>query len=808
MKVETAVVLGAGTMGGGIAALLASVGIPVTLLDLPAKEGDRNGIVKALWERQVKASPAALFYPDAARRVTLGNLEDDFDAVGRADWIIEAIVEQLGPKQELMARVDTARKPGSIVSSNTSGIPIHAIAEGRSEDFRRHFLGTHFFNPPRYLKLLEIIPTADTLPEIVTFMRDFGARRLGKGVVIAKDRPNFIANRIGAFIGQYRMQAAIDNGYTVEEVDALTGPIIGNPKTGTFRLADLVGLDVMAHVVNNLYEYVPEDESRAAFVIPEVMKRLIEQKSLGNKTGAGFYKKVTTPDGATEYHVLNLHTMQYEPPAKPRFDVIGETKDLALPERIRMIFDRFADDRGGIFIVETTLPILAYAARRIPEIADSIADIDNAMRWGFNAEAGPFELWDMIGVRRGREMMRERDIAVPQWVDDMLAAGVESFYQREDGRVVGVYQPMLTRDAGREAQDASSVLRPASAYVPLHRSKFQIVLAENRGTKRELRRNASASIHDLGDGILNLEFHSKGNTLDNYINDLALEALEMLERDEWRGLVVANQGKDFCLGANIGLFILLAGTGDPNAIENAVKGLQDYLMAFRFSSKPVVTAPRQRVLGGGAEVAMAGARTVAAAETYIGLVEFGVGVIPAGGGCKELLRRVVSPHMTNDKVDVLGYLQHVFETIAYAKVSESAFIARERGFLSPCDVIVMNDDDLIGVAKATAIHLAETGYTPPDRNAASIYAIGRRGKAAMEMAVNTLRWGKYISEHDALIARKLAHVLCGGDLSAPQWVTEQYILDLEREAFCSLLGEPKTQERISYMLKYAKPLRN
>lgn len=563
-KIQTAVVLGAGTMGGGIAALLASVGIPVTLLDLPAQEGDRNRLVKALWERQVQARPAALFYADAARRVTLGNLEDDFDAVGRADWIVEAIIEQLGPKRELMARVDAARKPGSIVSSNTSGIPIHAIAEGRSEDFRRHFLGTHFFNPPRYLKLLEIIPMADTRPEVVAFMRDFGAQRLGKGVVIAKDRPNFIANRIGAFIGQYRMQAAIDNGYTVEEVDALTGPIIGNPKTGTFRLADLVGLDVMAHVVNNLYEYAPEDESRAAFVIPEVMQRLIAQNALGNKTGAGFYKKVTTPDGATEYHVLNLQTMQYEPPTQPRFDVIDQTKDLALPERIRAIFDRFADDRGGLFIVETTLPILAYAARRIPEIADSIADVDNAMRWGFNTEAGPFELWDMIGVRRGREMMRERDIAVPQWVDEMLAAGVESFYQRVDGRVVGVYQPQ-------------------AHYAPLRRSKFHIVLAENRGTPRELRRNASASIHDLGDGILNLEFHSKGNTLDHYINDLALAALEMLERDEWRGLVVANQGKDFCLGANIGLFILLAGTGDPNAIENAVKGLQDYLMAFRFA---------------------------------------------------------------------------------------------------------------------------------------------------------------------------------------------------------------------------------
>jgi 3-hydroxyacyl-CoA dehydrogenase len=802
-KIENVVVIGAGTMGGGIAALIASVGIPVTLLDIPSNEGDKNALVKSLWERQLKANPPALYTADAAKRVTFGNLDDDFDAVGQADWIVEVIVEQLGPKQDLMARVDAARKPGSIVSSNTSGIPIHAIAQGRSDDFRQHFLGTHFFNPPRYLKLLELIPTAETLPEVVAFMRRFAEARLGKGVVIAKDRPNFIANRIGAFIGQYRMQAAIDNGYTVEEVDVLTGPVIGNPKTGTFRLADLVGLDVMAHVVNNLYELAPEDESREAFVLPGVMKQLITQKSLGNKTGAGFYKQVKGDDGAKAYHALNLQTMQYEPPTKPRFDVIGETKDLELPERMKAIFDNFGEDRGGAFIIETTLPILAYAARRIPEIADGIADIDNAMRWGFNAEAGPFELWDMIGARRGRDMMRERDIAVPQWVDDMLAAGVESFYQREDGRVVGVYQPSVV-DAQSKIENPKSKI----GYAPLHRSKFNIVLAENKGTKRELKRNASASIHDLGDGVLNLEFHSKGNTLDNYINDLALDALAMLDKDEWRGMVVANQGKDFCLGANIGLFILLAGTGDPNAIENAVKSLQDYLMAFRFASKPVVTAPRQRVFGGGAEVAMAGARTVMAAETYIGLVEFGVGIIPAGGGCKELLRRVVSPHMTNDKVDALGYLQQVFETIAYAKVSESAFMARERGFIGPCDTIVMNDDDIIGVAKATAIHLSETGYVPPDRKANSIYAIGSRGKAAMEMAVNTLRWGKYISNHDALMARKLAHVLCGGDLSAPQWVTEQYILDLEREAFCSLLGEPKTQERISHMLKYAKPLRN
>lgn len=792
MKIEHAVVIGAGTMGGGIAALLASAGLPVTLLDLPSHEGkDRNALVKSLWERQLKASPAALFHPDDARRITLGNLEDNFDAVSKADWIIEVVVEQLQPKRELMSRVDAARRAGSIVSSNTSGIPIHAIAEGRSANFKQHFLGTHFFNPPRYLKLLEIIPTRDTLPEVVAFIQGFGARRLGKGVVVAKDTPNFIANRIGAFVGQWRTAAAIENGYTIEEVDALTGPIIGNPKTGTFRLADLVGLDVMAHVVNNLRELAPDDEMRHVFSVPEVMQKLIAQKALGNKTGAGFYKRVKAADGSSEFHALNLQTMQYEPATKPRFDVIGETKDLPLAERLRTIFDRFADERGGAFIIETSLPIWAYAARRVPEIADRIDDIDNALRWGFGAEMGPFEQWDAIGVRRGREWMRERGIDVPQWVDDMLAAGAESFYRKEDGRVVSVYQPFTDR-----------------SFATLRRPPFHIVLSENAGTARELRRNASASIHDLGDSVLCLEFHSKGNTLDNYIDDLANEALDLLERDEWLGMVVGNQGKDFCLGANIGMFLMAVATGNPSSIDGAVKNLQDFLMRFRFASKPVVTAPRQRVLGGGAEVAMAGARAIASAETYIGLVEFGVGVIPAGGGCKELLRRVISPHMTHERVDPLGYLQQVFETIAYAKVSESAVIARERGFLSPCDTIVMNDDALIGAAKAEVIHLSEMGYTPPDRNAAPVYALGRRGKAALELAAHSLRWGRYISAHDALMANKLAHVLCGGDLSSPQWVTEQYILDLEREAFCSLLGETKTQERITHMLKYAKPLRN
>lgn len=802
--IKRVAVIGAGTMGGGIAALVASTGIPVTLLDMPTQELHpedaakgltlaspevRNRLVKTLWDRQLKAKPAALFTADAARLVTLGNLEDDFDKLREADWIVEVIVEQLSPKQALMERIDAVRKPTTIVSSNTSGIPIAQIAEGRSDAFRAHFLGTHFFNPPRYLKLLEVIPTPETDPAVVQFMRAWGTQKLGKGVVIAKDRPNFIANRIGTYAGQVRMLYAVEHGYSIEEVDALTGPLIGNPKTATFRLADLVGLDVLAHVTTNLYQAVPEDESRESYRLPEVLTRLLEAKALGNKSGAGFYKKVKGTTGS-EFHPLNLKTGEYQPPAKVRFDLVGQVRTIEdLPERLRAIVAHGAGDRAGDFIINTTLPILAYAARRVPEVADSLRDIDNALRWGFNAELGPFEIWDALGVKQTVELMRQKDIAVAPWVDEMLAKGVERFYQHEDGRLAGVYDPAT------------------GGYAALERPATMIVLKELHGTSKELKRNESASVLDLGDGVLCLEFHSKANSLDPQIAEMGHTALKLLERDEWRTLVIANQGPDFCVGANLGLFIGAIQAGQLDAIDQATKQLQDLLMAFRFARKPVVTAPFKRVLGGGTEVALSGARIAAAAETYIGLVEVGVGLIPAGGGCKELLRRLVSPHVTAG-VDVLPYLQKVFETIAFAKVSESGPQARTLGFLDDADLVVMNDDELIGYAKQQALDLAELGYSAPNRSDTTIYVTGRRGKAAMLTAIKQLEWGRFISEHDALIARKLAHVLSGGDLSTPQWVSEQYILDLEREAFVSLMGETKTQERIVHMLKTGKPLRN
>lgn len=802
--INRVVVIGAGTMGGGIAALVAGTGIPVTLLDIPAKELSpedaakgltlaspevKNRVVKSLWDRQLKAKPAALFSPEVANLVTLGNLEDDFEAVRHADWIVEVIVEQLEPKRELMARIDEIRKPNAIVSSNTSGIPIAQIAEGRSAEFRAHFLGTHFFNPPRYLKLLEVIPTPDTKPEVVAFMREWGAKQLGKGVVIAKDRPNFIANRIGTYAGQVRMLYALENGYSIEEVDTLSGPLIGNPKTATFRLADLVGLDVLAHVTSNLYKAIPEDESRESFRLPEVLTKLIENKALGNKTGAGFYKKVKGASGS-EFHVLNTQTGEYEPPTKPRFELVGQVRKIEdLGERLRAIFAHGAGDRAGDYIINTTLPTLAYAARRVPEVADSLRDIDNAMRWGFNAEQGPFEIWDSLGVRTTADLMREKEIAVAPWVDEMLDKGIDSFYRREDGRVVGVYDPAK------------------GEYAPLERAAAAIVLKELHGTSRELKRNDSASILDLGDGVLCLEFHSKANTIDQPLMELGYAALKLLDRPDWKALVVGNQGQDFSVGANLGAFIGAFQSGQLHMLDGAIKQLQDLLMAFRLARKPVVTAPFKRVLGGGTEISMSSARIVAAAETYMGLVEFGVGLIPAGGGCKELLRRKVAPHVASG-ADLLPYLQQVFEAIAFAKVSESGYQARAIGFLDDSDPIVMNDDYLIGYAKQVALDLAEVGYTPPAANDTPIYALGRRGKAAMLMAVEQMRWGGFISKHDALIAKKLAHVLAGGDLSAPQWVSEQYILDLEREAFVSLMGEPKTQERIAHMLQTGKPLRN
>lgn len=803
--IQKVAVIGAGTMGGGITAHAANAGLSVVLLDMaptsltPEEEAKgltldakpvRNRIVNTLFDRVKKARPAALFTSERAAQIQLGNLTDDLELIADADWIVEVIVEQLEPKRELMARIEQVRKPGSIVSSNTSGIPISAIAEGRSEEFRQHFLGTHFFNPPRYLYLLEMIPTADTLPEVVATMRSFAENRLGKGVVICKDRPNFIGNRIGTYAAQVAIQYALDNGYTVEEVDSLTGELIGRPKTATFRLFDLVGIDVPIHVTRNLYEAVPEDEERERFKLAPVLEELAQRGWLGNKSGVGFYKQEKGASGK-EFWPLNLTTLEHEPPKKPRFDLVGKARKIEdLRERLRFLNDNADADRAGQFLRDTTLPLLAYTARRIPEISDTIVAIDQAMRWGFGHQLGPFEVWDALGVRKTAEMMRERQIALAPWVEQLLAQGHESFYQYEQGRAVGVYDPA------------------SGAYVPLERRAGVIVLDDLRAQGKELVRNSSASLLDLGDGVLCFEFHSKVNSLDPLITELGYQALEMLKDDKWVGMVVGNQAQDFSAGVNLAVAAMGVASGQVEQVLESARATQSLFLKMRLSPKPIVAAPYGRVLGGGAEISLACARRVASAELYIGLVELGVGLIPGWGGCKEFLRRVVSPPMRAGSEDALPFLQKAFETIGLAKVSESAEHARQLGFLDQNDVIVMNREHLIGEAKRMVLRMVDAGYTPPPPEGEPIYAIGRRGLGAIASAVHGMRVGGYLSEYDQVLAKSLAWVLCGGDLSQPQWVTEQYILDLEAEETAKLIVQPKTQERIMAILQTGKPLRN
>ncbi len=799
-------VLGAGTMGGAIAAHVANAGIPVDLLDIvptsltPEEEAKgltlespevRNRIVRQGLERVKKSDPPALFTPDTADLIRIGNFENHWERLREADWIVEAVIEKLDVKRQLMARVEEVRKPDAIVSSNTSGIPIHKIGAGRRDDFRAHFLGTHFFNPPRYMYLLEVIPTPDTRPEVVERITHFATHILGKGVVIAKDTPNFIANRIGTFAGQYRLHYALQHGYTVEEVDRLTGPLIGNPKTATFRLADFVGIDVWAYVAQNLYEAVPDDEMREYFKVPEPVQKMVERGWVGNKAGQGFYKRVEGEGGKREYWPINLETLEYEPPKKPRFDIVAEVRDIEdAGERFRRIFARADEDRAARFVTDTTLAMLTYASRRVPEIADTIVDVDRAMRWGFRTEWGPFELWDLIGTAYVADLAEQRGYQVADWVKEMLASGHESFYRWEAGDPVAYYD-LRDRD-----------------YRPIQDDPRAVNLNSLRRAGRELARNDSASLLDLGDGVLLLEFHAKMNAIDPQIVEMGYRALEWLERDEWVGLVVANQGEHFSAGANVAFIGMMAAAKQFDQIDEAIRQFQGLMTGFRFAPKPVVMAPHGMTLGGGAEVAMHGDLMVASAETYIGLVELGVGLIPAGGGCKEMLRRVVSPPARTEHVDALPFLRKVFETVGMATVARSAEQGRQLGFLAPCDRVVMNERFRIGEAKKAVLELADRGYVPPARETARVYALGQRGLGALYTAIYGLLEGHYISEYDAHLGRKLAYVLCGGDLSRPTWVPEQYILDLEREAFLSLCGEPKTLERITHLLQTGRPLRN
>lgn len=786
-----AVVIGAGTMGAAIAAHLANAGVPVTLLDIVPKDappGDRdarNKIVNDGWERCLKAKPANLMSSDLKALVRLGNLEDDFGAVAEADWIIEAVVENLQIKRDLMARIDAVRAPHAIVSTNTSGIPIREIAAGRSEGFRQHFLGTHFFNPPRYLKLLEIIPTADTLPEVVEFIAHFGEYRLGKGIVLCKDTPNFIGNRVAFGTGAFALNYILENGYTVEEVDAITGPLIGRPKTATFRLIDLVGVDVWDHVGKNLAPAIPHDTLAQTYLRAEkpnaLIRTLIERGWLGNKTKVGFYKEVTQ-DGKKEYWPLDLQTLEHVPPSKPRFESVGKVKDIEdLGARLKALLAE--NDRAAQLVRALTYQGFQYVSTLLPEIADTPKPIDDAVRWGFMHEAGPFETWDRLGVRETLEKMKAEGYSPAPWVEAMLATDKETFYQYQNDSKVGVY------DVQR------------GEYVPIPRPAGLVLLHE----QKVIEKNAGATLYDLGDGVACVEFHTKMNALDEDILNMLNTALDRVERD-FVGLVVGNEAENFSAGANLFLIVMMAQQKMWDMLDQAVHRLQDLNMRMRYFPKPVVIAPAGLTLGGGCEITMHGSRVVAAAETYIGLVELGAGVIPAGGGTKEIMRRIINPAMRTENAIVLPFLQRAFEQIGQAKVATSAEEARQMGILGPADRIVMNRDHLLSEAKREVLHMVASGYHPPAPE--PIYAAGRDMLGALQVGAFMFQEGGYITEYEAHLARKLAYVLCGGDLSRPQWVSEQYILDLEREAFLSLCGEEKTQQRMWALLQTGKPLRN
>jgi 3-hydroxyacyl-CoA dehydrogenase len=788
-RIRKVAVLGAGTMGAAIAAHCANAGLEVDLLDIAPDGGDdKNAVVRDGFEWMKNARPAALMADNVAARIRIGNFEEHFGRVGEADWIVEAIIEKLEPKKELMQRVEDTAKENAIISTNTSGIPLRRISEGRSEEFKKRFVGTHFFNPPRYLKLMEIIPTEDTDPDIVESVRNFGERVLGKGGVIAKDTPNFIGNRIGTFAGMQSARYAFENGYGIEEVDAITGPLIGHPKTATFRLNDQVGLDIAVGVAENLYEAVPEDESREELKPPEKLEEMQEKDLLGNKSGAGFYKR-DKRNGKTAFDVLDLETFEHHPAENPEIPIAKEAQQQGdLASRLQFLIEKADEDRHARYIRDTLFPYMAYASRRVPEISDTLEDVDHAMEWGFAHQAGPFRTWDLLGVGETVEHMKSMDIEVAPWVKEMLEAGNDRFYKTENGTELQ-FSPV-------EKQ-----------YVPVREDPMYVSLDRLRDEGQELASNDSASLLDLGDGVLCLEFHSKGNSIDAQIVEMGNRALEALERDDVVGLVIGNEGRNFSVGANLGEMAHAVQNGDLEGIEKSVEALQDLLMAFRFAPKPIVSAPHGQTLGGGLEVCLHSDRIVAAGETYMGLVEVGVGLIPAGGGTKEMARRLVSPPLhTAPDTPPLPFLQKAFEQIALAKTATSALEAEEMGFLTENDRIIMNVDHLISAAKRETLDLAD-GYTPPEHGN-DVYASGRSARAALEMGIKTMQWGHYASDYDGVIAAHVARILTGGNLSLPQWVPEEYLLKLEKQSFLDLLKQEKTHERIEALLKTGKPVRN
>lgn len=805
-------------MGARIAAHLANAGVPCDLLDMVPRELTaeetrkgvsresaefRNRLAIAGIEAAKKARPAAFFVADFGRLIRPGNFEDNLDWCKGADWIIEAVVEDLEIKRSLLERVEKHRRPGTIVSTNTSGLPIHLVANGRSEDFQAHWAGTHFFNPPRYMKLVELIAGPKTKPEVLAALDEFCDRRLGKGVVAAKDTPNFIANRIGTFsmLNALRLMGELE--MTVEEVDACTGPAIGQPKSATFRAADLVGLDVLAHVVENIYEGVRDDESREIYKLPPLIDEMMQRGWLGEKTGSGFYKRVKNAAGESEILTLDVKTMEYRPRQKAKFAPIEAGKMIEdTRERLRAFVNPILDgkvvDKAARFIWGALSETCLYAARRVPEIADRIVEVDRAMRWGFGWELGPFEIWDTIGAERMAQKLKLVGKTMPPVVNALLASGKKSFYETARG-------------------ETSYFDLASASHKPLERPPGVIVLKSLREQSKIVESNSGASLIDLGDGVVCCEFHAKMNAIGADIVAMLHAGLKRL-RTDFDAMVIANQAQNFSVGANLMLLLVSAQEQEWDDIHDAVRQFQNVNMAVKYAPRPVVAAPQGLALGGGCEISLHAARIHAAAEAYIGLVETGVGLIPAGGGSKEMMIRAnehanlaggPSPSQTDvaeKDLDLFHAMKPVFENIAMAKVGTSAEECRALGYLRPSDLVSMNRDRLVADAKETALAMARAGYHPPAP--AQIRVLGEEMLAAAKLAIHQMLRGAYISEYDALVARKLANVLAGGALSASQTVSEQYVLDLEREAFVSLCGERKTQERIAHTLKTGKPLRN
>ncbi|MCL0079898.1 3-hydroxyacyl-CoA dehydrogenase/enoyl-CoA hydratase family protein [Dehalococcoidia bacterium] len=807
-KIRKAAVLGAGVMGSTIAAHLANAGIPTYLLDIvpgelteedkkrgltPESPAFRSKLAQKGLENALKARPAAFYVPEDAKLVTPGNFEDHMQLISDVDWIIEVVIENLEIKKALLKRVEQFRSPGTIVTTNTSGISIDKMSEELSQEFKEHFLGTHFFNPPRYMKLLEIIPGKSTRKEIVDFMAYFCEKQLGKGIVFAKDTPNFIANRIGIHDMLGNIRTMVEDGYTIEEVDAITGTPMGRSKTATFRTADLVGLDTLVHVARNVYDNVGERE-RSEFATPEILTRMVDTGLLGDKTGKGFYRKVKTDKGS-EIHALDYKTMDYAPLKRAAFPVLDGLKKVENPaERIKTLV--YSEDRAGRFAWKAVKRLLLYCADKIPEIADDILSVDRAMKWGFNWELGPFEVWDAIDVTESVKRMEAEGEEIPDNVKQMLSLGRERFYERRDGRL---YFFDFQKSDYLEIEDKPQI----------------IILPSLKERKRLIKSNAGASLVDLGDGVACLEFHSPNNAIGADIIQMLNYSIKEVE-ENFEGLVIGNHGRNFSVGANLMLLLFESQSRNWDAIQLVVKQFQDACSRIKYAEKPVVAAPSGMALGGGCEICMAANRRRASAETYIGLVEVGVGLIPAGGGNKELLLANVewvppvvptaaSPQ--GSPPDLLPYVTRTFDTIARAKVSTSGRDARNLGFLRPQDKVTVNPDHLLYDAKETVLAMAREGYSPV-RPRDDIRVTGRTGRASLELIIYTMREGGFITDYDGHIAGKLAYVLTGGDVAPNTLVTEEYLLELEREAFVSLCGEKRTQDRMRHMLQTNKPLRN